>query len=80
MDEFTHSHNELIKERNNIINKIMEVKRDLELLQKKEKYIHNSIMDNCVKYNKKHDWETHREDGPYGERFYICKHCDSMNY
>ena len=80
MDEFTHSHNELVNERNNIINKIMEARRQLEWLKEQEKEIDYNIKENCIKYNKEHDWESHREDGPYGERFFICKHCDCTNY
>ena len=55
--------------------KLQEIKfilqRNLNILEKELERLTNKIMDDC-----KHEFIIEREDGMYGERWKICKHCD----
>lgn len=77
---FQESHTQLVEEKNALYKKRRELE---ERLQEAERYIQNheqKIQFNCVKWNKKHDWEYCREEGPYGERYTRCKYCGLENW
>ena len=40
--------------------------------------IQNDISNACVEQFGSHDYIEEREDGMYGERFYICSRCNFM--
>ena len=40
--------------------------------------IHNDIARACIEEFGSHDYIEEREDGMYGERFYICSRCNFM--
>lgn len=61
--------NELYKVKNEYEKKIMDIKKEIELLQYR-------IYRNCELKNNGHKWVTEREAGPYGERFTYCKFCN----
>lgn len=79
MEEFQHSHNELVKKRETIYQEIYKTKRYLEELQEKLALTTYDIRENCIHHHKNHDWISERESGPYGERFFTCKHCNYVN-
>jgi hypothetical protein len=41
--------------------------------------IHNDIARACIEEFGSHDYIEEREDGMYGERFYICSRCNFMS-
>lgn len=77
MEEFQQSHAELVKKRDDTYKEIIEIQRKLERLKQKVTLTEYTIQHNCIKYNQQHVWEVEREDGPYGERFFICKNCQT---
>lgn len=79
MEEFQDSHKELIQKRQSIYSEIYELKKYLEELKQKVELTEIDIQRNCIKHNKDHEWEVEREEGPYGERFFVCKHCNTIN-
>ena len=54
---------ELVNEKYELLNRLKQIELTLEDLQ-------ITIVNNC-----KHEWVTKREEGMYGERYTICKHC-----
>ena len=77
MEEFQQSHAELVKKRDNTYNEMIQIQRQLERLKQKVELTEYTIQHNCIKHNREHDWDIEREDGPYGERFYVCKNCQT---
>jgi len=77
MEEFHQSHAELVKKRDNTYNEMIQIQRQLERLKQKVELTEYTIRHNCIKHNREHDWDIEREDGPYGERFYVCKNCQT---
>ena len=72
MEEFTKQEKNIEKQIRNtrLILVELEQERD-QLVKEKEEFCLNT----CG-----HDFEYHREDGPYGSRFRVCKICNSMCY
>lgn len=79
MEEFNDSHKELVQKRQSIYSEIYELNRHLEKLKQRIELTEVDIRDNCIKHHKKHEWQIEREEGPYGERFFVCKHCNTIN-
>jgi predicted DNA binding CopG/RHH family protein len=80
MEEFQQSHNALLQQRIDTYNELSKMRILLENLNKKVQSINHNISKNCIKHNKQHEWESYRESGHYGERYYICKHCNTTQY
>ena len=79
MEEFNDSHKELVQKRQSIYSEIYELNRHLEKLKQRIELTEVDIRDNCIKHHKEHEWKIEREEGPYGERFFVCKHCNTIN-
>jgi len=79
MEEFNDSHKELVQKRQSIYSEIYELNRHLEKLKQRIELTEVDIRDNCIKHHKEHEWQIEREEGPYGERFFVCKHCNTIN-
>ena len=79
MEQLT-EHEKLIQHQNEIYE--LQTKYNLKLKELEVKYKENKqkIYENCIKQHGDHEWEAFREDGPYGERYYICKNCNEENY
>lgn len=79
MEEFNDSHKELVEKRQSIYSEIYELNRHLEKLKQRIELTEVDIRHNCIKHHKEHEWQIEREEGPYGERFFVCKHCNTIN-
>lgn len=79
MEEFQDSHKELVEKRQSIYSEIYELNRHLEKLKQRIELTEVDIRRNCIKHHKEHEWQIEREEGPYGERFFVCKHCNTIN-
>ena len=77
MEEFQHSHNELLKKRETFYSEMYELKRYLEVIKQKIELTELDITRNCIKHNKEHNWISERESGPYGDRFFTCVYCNT---
>lgn len=78
--EFKTSHEKLVQEKREIYKLQSQYRAKLEELEIKQKEIIQKIRDNCIKQHGDHIWEAFREDGPYGELFYVCENCNAENY
>ena len=45
-----------------------------------KKEIIQKIRENCIKHHTHHKWNEMRENGAYGELFYVCENCNAENY
>ena len=79
MEQLT-EHEKLIQYQNEIFKLQTEYNLKLKELEVKYKENKQKIYENCIKQHGEHEWETFREDGPYGERYYICKNCNAEHY
>lgn len=78
--EFENIQNRLLQERDDIYKSQREYRLKLEALELKYKENKRKIYENCIKHHGDHIWEAFREDGPYGQRYFICKKCNAENY
>ena len=76
IDGFEMKHAVLISEQNELYKKRGELRKALESMEIELEKHQEKIENNCLSFFGKHDFETFREEGPYGERYYVCKHCD----
>lgn len=67
-EKLLHGKVELHKKRTDLLKQIDEINHLLYLQDEK-------IEKNCLFFHKEHYYERHREEGPYGENYYMCKHC-----
>jgi len=65
---------QLLIDKDNIINIIDYLKKELNIKQQELKIINNKIYNTC-----EHEWITERESGIYGMSFTTCKKCN-CNY
>ena len=79
IDGFEMKHAVLISEQNELYKKRGELRKALESIEIELEKHQEKIENNCLSFFGKHDFETFREEGPYGERYYVCKHCDYQN-
>lgn len=75
IDSFEMKHAVLISEQNTLYKKRGELIKALESMEIELEKHQEKIENNCLSFFGKHDFETFREEGPYGERYYVCKHC-----
>tara|TARA_B100000989_G_scaffold276771_1_gene237244 strand:+ start:234 stop:476 length:243 start_codon:yes stop_codon:yes gene_type:complete len=80
MEEEITEHEKLIIQQKKIYALQHEYTLKLNELSDQLKENKRKIYENCIKQHGHHEWEAFREDGPYGERYYICKNCNSENY
>ena len=78
--EFENIHKRLLQERDEILKLQTEYRLKLEVLELKYKENKVKIYENCIKHHGNHLWEAFREEGPYGERYFICKNCNAEDY
>lgn len=78
--EFENIQNRLLQERDDIYKLQREYRLKLEALELKYKENKVKISENCVKHHGDHIWEAFHEEGPYGQRYFICKKCNAENY
>ena len=78
--KFENIHNTLLKERDEIFKLQREYRVKLEELELRYQENKKKINENCIKHHGDHIWEAFREEGPYGERYYICKNCNAESY
>lgn len=78
--EFEKIHKKLLQDRDTIYKSQSYYRKKLQELEIKYKENQRKIYENCIKHHGNHTWEAFREDGPYGERYYICKNCNTENY
>lgn len=79
IDGFEMKHAALISEQNELYKKRGELRKALESMEIELEKHQEKIENNCLSFFGKHDFETFREEGPYGERYYVCKHCGCQN-
>ena len=78
--EFKPSHEKLLQERDDIYKLQSQYSAKLEELKIKQKEIIQKIRENCIKHHTHHKWNEMRENGAYGELFYVCENCNAENY
>ena len=73
--EYLTKHGELLQEKKNLYNLQYEYNSKIKEIQKLLDINQINISRNCLNKHGKHNWIETREDGIYGERFYICENC-----
>lgn len=74
--DFKKKHNELMKNIDELNEKKRMYYEAIKEIDKKIEQHQERIYDNCIDCFGNHDWIQYREEGMYGEVFYVCKNCE----
>jgi len=78
--DFATTHKQLLEEEKMIIKLQYKCREKLNMLHSQLQENKKKIYENCIKHHGNHLWEAFREEGPYGERYFICKNCNTEDY
>jgi hypothetical protein len=67
-------------EKNELRNEIIELEHNILDLKLKIDKINRIIMRECIEKHGGHDYQRERDDGLYGESYFVCKICKYEYY
>ena len=62
-------------EKNKLRDEIMELENKIIKVKQKIDKINTTITRECIEKNGEHDYQREREEGLYGESYFVCKNC-----